>query len=220
MTWRIHLAAKFMRTCVISTCLRCRVAYLHVLVLGEGTGAVSFIIERHRVWTASVYCRSGWHLFLKDMTAFPGGPKMHTVVAQQLGAQVHPPFETDADEPPATSSSIAFVALHPLERALMRCPISLCYLARPSSVLRTSLCVSLTRLMLLFMHTSSDWYTAPVARGYSSQSQFTGTDNGLQGGRRCGLFKEGACKAGARKGDTVSERCLTQHVRTRHCACV
>ncbi len=31
---------------------------------------------------------SGWHLFLKDMSAMPGGPKMHDVLAQQLGEQV------------------------------------------------------------------------------------------------------------------------------------
>lgn len=30
---------------------------------------------------------NGWHLFLKDMSTVPGGPKMHTVLAEQLGTQ-------------------------------------------------------------------------------------------------------------------------------------
>ena len=31
---------------------------------------------------------NGWHLFLKDMSSVPGGPKMHTLLAEQLGAMV------------------------------------------------------------------------------------------------------------------------------------
>jgi hypothetical protein len=31
---------------------------------------------------------NGWHLFLKDMTSVPGGPKMQTLLAEQLGTQV------------------------------------------------------------------------------------------------------------------------------------
>lgn len=28
---------------------------------------------------------NGWHLFLKDMSTVPGGPKMHQMLAEQLG---------------------------------------------------------------------------------------------------------------------------------------
>lgn len=31
---------------------------------------------------------NGWHLFLKDMSSIPGGPKMHALLAEQLGTQV------------------------------------------------------------------------------------------------------------------------------------
>eukprot|EP00996_Jenningsia_fusiforme_P002578 NODE_3405_length_983_cov_5.877944_g3127_i0.p2 GENE.NODE_3405_length_983_cov_5.877944_g3127_i0~~NODE_3405_length_983_cov_5.877944_g3127_i0.p2 ORF type:complete len:136 (-),score=19.92 NODE_3405_length_983_cov_5.877944_g3127_i0:197-604(-) len=31
---------------------------------------------------------NGWHLFLKDMTAVPGGPKMHSLLADQIGTQI------------------------------------------------------------------------------------------------------------------------------------
>jgi len=31
---------------------------------------------------------NGWHLFLKDMSTIPGGPKMHQLLAEQLGNKV------------------------------------------------------------------------------------------------------------------------------------
>eukprot|EP01025_Chloroclados_australasicus_P052821 TRINITY_DN6171_c0_g1_i3.p1 TRINITY_DN6171_c0_g1~~TRINITY_DN6171_c0_g1_i3.p1 ORF type:complete len:168 (-),score=15.38 TRINITY_DN6171_c0_g1_i3:153-656(-) len=31
---------------------------------------------------------NGWHLFLKDMSTVPGGPKMSTLLAEQLGTMV------------------------------------------------------------------------------------------------------------------------------------
>lgn len=31
---------------------------------------------------------NGWHLYLKDMSAVPGGPKMHQLLAEQLGTTV------------------------------------------------------------------------------------------------------------------------------------
>lgn len=34
---------------------------------------------------------NGWHLFLKDMGTVPGGPKMHTVIAERLGSTVRFP---------------------------------------------------------------------------------------------------------------------------------
>lgn len=31
---------------------------------------------------------NGWHLFLKDMSTMPGGPKMHQLLAEHLGDKV------------------------------------------------------------------------------------------------------------------------------------
>lgn len=31
---------------------------------------------------------NGWHLYLKDMSTVPGGPKMHQLLAEQLGTSV------------------------------------------------------------------------------------------------------------------------------------